>query len=233
MEILFIIVSILALIFLLYCVIPNLYARNLSKMVYKRLNSNTDKRIALTFDDGPDGKYTDKLLQVLDQQEAKVTFFVSANNAAENKELVMKAKEAGHEIGYHTYKHKGMWQMTPWESSKEFTKGLQILNDLGIKPHLYRPPWGTFHLFTLFQAKKHGLKVVLWSKQANDWESTNSIDKIYTILMSKVNSNDVVLLHDSGGAPGAPAKTIGALERYIPEMKKKGYEFVKISEGLL
>jgi peptidoglycan/xylan/chitin deacetylase (PgdA/CDA1 family) len=218
---------------MIYCIIPNLYARNISKTVHKTLNLSQGKNVALTFDDGPDARYTLNLLSVLEKYNAKATFFVAARNADSNREIINKIILDGHEVALHTYKHKGMWQMFPWETSKEFEVGLRILEKIGVKVHYYRPPWGTFNLLTLRLCKKHNLKTVLWSKQANDWEKNNSIDNISNILIEKVSKNDIVLLHDCGGADNSPLKTIGALEKCLPILIDKGYKFVKISEDVL
>ena len=79
---------------------------------------------------------------------------------------------------------------------------------------------------------RRNLQVILWSVEAYDWRKHQTKEKIAKILLERVEDGSIIVLHDSGGAKGAPEHTIGSLELWIPELLKKGYHFVTISQGL-
>lgn len=221
----------LAGIFLGYCAIPNLYARNVSKRVRKTLPKGKNQ-IALTFDDGPNAQYTGRVLDILKKYQIKATFFIVIKNANQNLDLIERMKAEGHEIALHSYKHQSAWELTPWETLREIPKGEEQLKAQNIKFSYVRPPWGTFNLFTLFGMVRRNLQVILWSIEAYDWRKKQSKEGIADIILDRIEDGSIIVLHDSGGAKGAPEHTIGSLDLWIPELIKRGYHFVTISEGL-
>lgn len=225
LELIFVIVGSILLFFIVYDLIPNYISRNVIQDIKHNLNKN-DKKIALTFDDGPDEKYTEQVLDILEQHEIKATFFVVANKALKNKSIIERMKKEGHTIALHSLKHKSAWIMTPIETLKEIPIALSILRSIGVKVDYFRPPWGTFNLFTYYTAKKNNLKVILWSVEAFDWRKNNSSDNISSIILKRVQKNTIIVLHDSGGAESAPINTIEALKILIPKLKLQGYDFV-------
>ncbi len=228
MVVIYCIIGVLVL-FLIYMVIPNYYIRNHSKNCIRVLQDNPqNKTIALTFDDGPDPRYTPQLLDILKQHDVSATFFLVAKKAQEHPEIISRMQEEGHCLAMHTYKHKSAWLSHPYETVNEFDKSLKIFKTLGLHIKYFRPPWGTFNAFTYYGAKKHGLKVILWSVEAYDWRKNNSKENIHQILMNRTGSNDIIVLHDSGGAKGAPLNTINALKTTIPKLIQDGYTFVTI-----
>lgn len=230
MTAIYILLGLLLLIFMFYMVIPNYIARNKSKEVIRTINKKTNKTIALTFDDGPDPLYTNRLLDILEKNEIKATFFLVAQKAQENQDIVYRMKKDGHGIGMHTMYHKSAWLSFPWETINEFKKGLKILEGIGLNITYYRPPWGTFNAFTLKHALKNKLKIILWSVEAYDWRKNNSATNIEDILLRRIEEGDIIVLHDSGGALGAPNNTLEALESTIPKLKNLGYNFITIDE---
>lgn len=220
-----------AVVFLVYCIIPNLYARNVSKNVIRTINPK-NKQIALTFDDGPNEQYTKKVLNVLKENDIKVTFFSVITNANKNLDIVNEIKEDGHEIAFHSYKHQSAWELTPNKTLTEITRGENDLKASDVKFTYMRPPWGTFNMFTLMGALRKNMKVILWTVEAYDWRANNSGENIANIIESRIKPGDIIVLHDSGGADGAPLHTIDALKIFIPRLKEQGYKFVTISEGL-
>lgn len=223
----------LLLIFMIYMVIPNYYARNISKNVIKTVNVNKkNKTIALTFDDGPDSLYTNRLLDILKKNNVKATFFLVAGNAQKNINIVKRMKEEGHGIGMHSLYHKSAWITLPTETKNEFKKALEIFNSLGLNITYFRPPWGTFNAYTLKSAIDNKLKTILWTVEAYDWRKNNSAKNIEKILLERTRDKDIIVLHDSGGAKGAPQNTLDALETVIPKLLQKGYNFITIDEVL-
>lgn len=223
--------NILAAMALGYCLLPNLYARHLSRRVVRRLNTSKNQ-IGLTFDDGPNSWYTPRLLDLLESMEVKATFFLVAEQALHNPELTKRILKQGHEIGMHSLSHRSAWLSSPLQTWLDFTRSVMVFKELGLPLVFYRPPWGTFNLCTQFFSQKQHLKTVLWNVDAQDWNTKASADSIGTILESRVKPGAIVLLHDSGGQPGAPEKTLQALQSVIPRLKKRGFEFVTLSRGL-
>ncbi|TCT14684.1 peptidoglycan/xylan/chitin deacetylase (PgdA/CDA1 family) [Natranaerovirga pectinivora] len=212
-----------------YTVAPNFYVRNISKSIKHKLDA-PEKLIALTFDDGPDERYTNEVLDILKEHNVKATFFVVARKVEKNKDIIHRMKAEEHEIGLHTLNHKSAWLMGPVKTLKEIKEAKIILENEGIELKYYRPPWGTFNLFTLISASKNKLKTILWSVNAYDWRKNNSPDKISKTLLDRIEKQSIIVLHDSGGAKLAPYNTIGALKRVIPILLEKGYKFVSVDK---
>jgi peptidoglycan/xylan/chitin deacetylase (PgdA/CDA1 family) len=192
------------------------------------------KRLALTFDDGPNPYYTPKVLDLLKDTDTKATFFVVAKNAAEQPKLIERMKKEGHGIALHSLEHRHAFLCSYRYMEKDFKKSMELLKDLQCDIRYYRPPWGVRNLFTGKFVKKYMLHMVLWDVMAGDWKAGNTPDRIARELLDKVFDGAVICLHDGGenygGAKGAPFHTIAALKKVIPELKKAGYEFVTVEE---
>ena len=130
----------------------------------------------------------------------------------------------------HSLYHKSAWLSFPWETINEFNKSLDIFKKLGLNIKYFRPPWGTFNALTLGNALKHNLKVVLWSVEAYDWRKDNTPSNIEKILLDRITKNDIIVLHDSGGAKGAPKNTLKALDTALPKLLERGFNFVTIDD---
>lgn len=225
--------SIIVFIVIVYMIIPNYIARHHSKYVVHRLNyDKEDKVISLTFDDGPDERYTEELLDLLAQHKIKVTFFIVAKKAKRNKHIIDRMVQEGHHIAMHSYKHKSAWLSFPWEIKKEFINSLNIFKDMGLDIEFFRPPWGTFNAASLKYARMNHLKVILWAIDAADWKKNNSGEHIADSITKNINPNDIIVLHDSGGAEGAPRNTLNGLKILLPQLIENGYHFVTIKEGM-
>ncbi|MFT8313588.1 MAG: polysaccharide deacetylase family protein [Clostridium sp.] len=212
-----------------YVILPNLYYRKFSKKIIKKVSSK-EKVVALTFDDGPDPRYTLDLLDVLKQNNVKCTFFVLAEKAQKYPEIIKRIEEEGHYIGLHSLKHINAIFRSPNKIEEDFLKSIKIMNELGLEIKFFRPPWGMFNPVTFYYAKINNLKVVLWSIHAMDWSRWVTVDYIKNKLINNVKSGDIVLLHDGRGAQQSPLKTINALKFALPYLKSNGYRFVMINE---
>lgn len=225
---LFSVLSLAGLSFLIYCVLPSVRFRYFAKAPFR--TDKGSKRIMLTFDDGPDPRYTGKLLDVLASSGVRATFFLVADKAAENPELVRRILEGGHKIGFHSLAHQDTWRVRPAYQKREFEAGLEILQGLGCKPEYYRAPWGHLNLLSLALARKHHLKIILWTAMAQDWEESSTAERIISRLVGRTKSGGILCLHDSGcgkaAAEGAPGETIEAVAGFIPLMMESGFTFV-------
>lgn len=224
-----IILLLLGLIVIVYLIVPNYYFRNLSKKIVRKIES-PKKEIALTFDDGPDAKYTNDLLDILKKYEVKCTFFLIAEKALKNKNIFQRMVKEGHVVALHSLNHRSAWLSSPWQTKKDFQKSLKIFESLGYELKLTRPPWGTFNLFTQYYAEKHHLQTILWSLNAQDWSRKTTSEEIIEKIVDRVTAGDIIVLHDSNGAQGAPARTLKAVDVIIPQLQSSGFEFVTINQ---
>lgn len=191
-------------------------------------NGPRDKKyLAITFDDGPHPKETDEVLDVLKKHDVKATFFIAGKHANWYSKPLIRASKEGHEIGNHTFNHPDISNLSNNQLEKEILKCEEIIVKMtGKKPTLFRPPYGSFKKEELAKiAEKHEYKVVLWDHvDAKDWKNPGA-NNIANEIINNVENGDIILLHDY-----ATNNTVEALDIFIPEMQKRGYKFVTVSE---
>lgn len=207
-----------------YSILPTIYYRCFNKKIMK--NFGTTKHIALTFDDGIDKIYTEKLLDLLNDYNIKVTFFILAKTVDENLDIIKRMVDEGHLIGLHSLEHKNLLFKGYFYTKYDFETSMEIFkrNNLNIK--YYRPPWGLFNLFMLKYIKKYDLQPILWDTMVGDWRRYSTPNNIKRKLMKKIKDGSIICLHDGRGRDEAPSRTIEALEKVIPLLKEKGYKFI-------
>mgnify|MGYP000132346875 FL=1 len=196
-----------------------------------RRGTGSGQRIHLSFDDGPDPRYTPILLDILRQKQVPASFFIVGRRAEEAPDLIKAIREAGHEIGWHTYFHKHAYLLSPWRSIETMRRGKAELERIWGEPlRWFRPPWGASNVFQGWAAKRLGLQVVLWTANARDWSFSTGKAGIIRRLQSRVKPNTIIVLHDAGGDPGAPGHMLEALPEAIDILRASGYEFVSLRE---
>jgi peptidoglycan/xylan/chitin deacetylase (PgdA/CDA1 family) len=187
------------------------------------------KKLALTFDDGPDPVITDEVLDILDKYGVKATFFVIGKNAALYPEPLKRAIAEGNEIGNHTYSHISLTNDNLGAYMADIQKSEELLmKDFNYKPVLFRPPGGRYTSPAIEAVNKAGYKYVLysWWIDAKDWKDVSSASVVKTIL-NNVRDGDIFLLHDSHSGKSPMPE---ALDILIPALQKQGYEFVTVSQ---
>ncbi len=182
--------------------------------------------VALTFDDGPYSKVTERLLDLLDQYNAKATFFVVGNRVSTYADSLKRAVESGHEIGIHTWEHAYLTGLDEAGIMRQIDLTQQALQETaGYTSSVIRPPGGKFNEFVGEVGAKHGYYFANWSVDTEDWKSRNA-DSVYEQCMSQVRNGSIVLSHD------LYPTTADAMERIIPELIEQGYQLVTVSELL-
>lgn len=186
--------------------------------------SELRSEITLTFDDGPDPVYTPALLTLLDQYKVRAMFFLVGRTLEKYPDLVRQIHERGHVIGVHTDRHVNAWFTSPWRMRNEVLRTRDMLQRItGDAPKYFRPPWGRFNIFLLRQLRKLGMVPVLWTYACQDWEPGDRSKSIAQKIMAQAQNGAIVLLHDSGGAPGSPKNTLNALKVAIPRLQQIGF----------
>ena len=202
-----------------YTVIPDLFLHRLGIGSWKRQYS---PGVALTFDDGPDPDFTPRILETLQRQEVKATFFVVAEKAKRYPELIRRMQEEGHQIGVHSFNHRYAWFTSPGRTRREWTESVRCLELLtGSKITWLRPPWGTFNLMTWWWLKQNKMRAVLWNAEGHDWEVRRTPEEITERILKSTDEGTIVVMHDSGGQQGAQKNTILALEKLCERIVKE------------
>lgn len=221
------IILILAALFLIHSILPTYINKYINKNVVREASGKNN--IILSFDDGPDTRYIYELEKVLEKNEIKAVFFMVAENAKKNPEVVKFLKSKGHKIGSHSWEHKNAMLYSLNYTRKDFKNSVEIMKNLGVEDNFYRPPWGHTNIFSTYFVKKYDLKMIYWDVMAEDWRSDATPETIAEKLLKRTKENSIICLHDagenSGGAKGAPLNTIRGLEVAIPKLKEAGYNF--------
>lgn len=189
-----------------------------------------EKLIALTFDDGPNRKATVQILDLLKQYDAKATFFVVGNRIDKYAEVVKREVAEGHEVANHTYNHVFFTNRVNSETIAEEISNAQkkIAAVTGKSSPWFRPPGGYLNDTVINLAKQHGYTVVLWSwhQDTRDWSSPG-VTKIVNKVLNNARNGDIILMHDQVRGSN---QTVRALEKILPELKRRGFRMVTVSE---
>ena len=184
--------------------------------------ARAERYVALTFDDGPSGRFTQELLEGLAARQVRATFLLCGYRIQEYPALTQQIFAEGHEIGLHGFSHKNMSKMTQKQVQKELSDTLSLLPE-GCKPAFLRPPGGNCSPAVTASAKAFGLGVLHWSVDPRDWASEDAV-LIQNTVVRTVRDGDVILLHDMS------ASSVQAALAIVDELKAQGFTFVTASE---
>ncbi|WP_411731626.1 polysaccharide deacetylase family protein [Paeniglutamicibacter sp.] len=177
------------------------------------------KCVALTFDDGP-GPYTESLLDVLDEHDAKATFFLIGIDVAKHPDIVRDEFARGHELGNHTWSHQDLAKLSPDAGQRELRKANDAIKEAtGAAPTVMRPPYGTI---TESLKKSQPVPVVMWSDDTLDWKTRNAKKTIKAA--ENIEPGSIVLMHD------IHKSTIDAMPKILTDLESQGYHFVTVSQ---
>jgi polysaccharide deacetylase family sporulation protein PdaB len=192
---------------------------------------NTSKKVvALTFDDGPDAKYTPMILEVLHRNRVPATFFVLGSQAEKHPRVMQWIQKAGHEIGNHGYHHYDLHKLTEQEIYDEIKQAEKaILKTTGVLAQYYRPPGGVITHDVMNAVQACGYDLIRWSVDPQDWSLARTASVIASSVKQHVTSGDIILFHDGGLNQ---RQTLAALQELITDLRSRGYRFVTISQLL-
>ncbi len=180
------------------------------------------KYVALTFDDGPSGKYTRSLLDGLALRGAKATFLLCGYRMEQYPDITQRIFDEGHEIGYHGFSHKTMQDMSRKTIGQELIDSLALLPE-DCDPVFFRPPGGVVTDGVRQVAEARQLAILSWSVDPRDW-ATTSVASVETAVLKKIQDGDVILLHDM------TVSSVQAALDIVDVLQEQGYRFVTVSE---
>ncbi|MEN8650104.1 bifunctional polysaccharide deacetylase/glycosyltransferase family 2 protein [Streptomyces sp. 21So2-11] len=195
-----------------------------------------ERKLVLTFDDGPDPKWTPKVLDKLKQYKAHGVFFVTGTMASRHPDLVERIVREGHEVGLHTFNHPDLSRQPKSRIDWELTQNqLAIAGAADIRTSLFRPPYSSFSdaldnkSWPVAQyIGSRGYITVLTDTDSEDWKRPG-IDAIIERATPEGTEGSIVLMHDSGGDR---SQTVAALDRFLPAMQERGYTFTHLTGAL-
>lgn len=170
--------------------------------------------------------YTEQILNVLNKNNVKATFFLTGQWVEANKDLAKKISDSGHEIGNHSNTHKDMKKMMTYKIEKEITDADQIISQVYTKQiELFKPPFSYVGSNVINAADKKGKTVIIHSIDSLDWKSANA-DYIINIINSNIKPGDIICFHNDA------KYCADSLDSLLPKLKEQGYKFDTVGEIL-
>jgi peptidoglycan/xylan/chitin deacetylase (PgdA/CDA1 family) len=194
--------------------------------------SRGTKQLALTYDDGPNDPYTEQLLDVLARHNAKATFFLIGRYVRQRPDIVRRIVEAGHPIGNHTWNHPNLIFCSPAETRHQLSETQKAIEGAcGVRPTLFRPPFGGRRPGTMSTARSLGLEPIMWRVTCYDWNATSN-ESIERNARRQIRGGEVILLHDGGHKAFGTDRshTVRATDNLLREYGEKGFSFVSVPE---
>lgn len=179
-------------------------------------------RVYLSFDDGPDPRWTPRILDLLAQANVPATFFVVGRRAIEQAALVRRIAAHGHALGNHTWSHRHPWTMRASTARKEVRDGAAAIADLiGRAPKCFRPPHGRLRRCMIEEAERCGQELVLWNRSAVDWGPLGAARGI-ALRLAATQAGEIVLMHDSAQGINCPQELVKALPEFLANLGRRG-----------
>lgn len=199
------------------------------QLVYRVTPVKPEKVVALTFDDGPWGDSTRKVLRILKEHEVQATFFVVGKHLRMYPEITAEIVSAGHAVGNHSWSHPYK-PFEPEAAQREIenTSAL-IAKQSTAQTRLFRPPGGHLKTGLVAYAKSKNYAIILWSVDAHDTKPRTTAAEIVQRTLKGVKPGGIILLHDGGGDRTV---TRAALPILIRRLKERGYRFVTVPKLL-
>lgn|GEM_PF-2522317 len=192
-------------------------------------HENSDKKyVVLTFDDGPDTKYTPAILDILKQYNVKATFFVVGTQVEKHGSVLQRILNEGHSIGNHSYNHANLTKL----SNKEIVKQIEQADDLikaviGFKPTWIRAPYGAVNDIVKESMEDDDRSFIGWDVDTRDWAGS-SVEEMRANINENTKSDSIILMHSFGGKH--IKNTVELLPYIIQDLKDKGFTLVTLDE---
>jgi peptidoglycan/xylan/chitin deacetylase (PgdA/CDA1 family) len=192
--------------------------------------SRLEPYVYLSFDDGPDQKYTSRLLDILAAADAHANFFVVGAACQRHPALLNRILNEGHTVGSHSFSHRHPWALSAAGARQEVRQGFDAIASISNhSPRFFRPPYGRLRMAMLDEANALGMQTILWSRSAIDWGLWGKPSAVARRL-SKTRPGDIVLLHDAMGLKNRPAAMLALLPDFLAKCKELGLQFGKLEK---
>lgn len=181
-----------------------------------------NKEMFLTFDDGPTPGVTEKVLEILDQHNAKAVFFCIASKALEHPELVTEILKRGHRVGNHSWSHPDGWKV----SAAEYLSDVKVAEDClrgipGTEPEFFRPPYGHISRHLLGRLCTNH-KVIMWDVMPGDFDERKTSDRCLSQAIAKSRQGSILVFHDS---LKAESRLLPLLPKFLAHFVGQGFNF--------
>jgi peptidoglycan-N-acetylglucosamine deacetylase len=191
---------------------------------------NIDAPVCLTFDDGPDPVYTQKILDILADYHVTATFFVVGKSAQEHPHLVEQMLKAGHSIGNHSYNHCHPWMISSKSARQEVTHATSVIKMItGSAPRWFRPPFGRLRPAMRNQAHAEQMATVLWNHSIIDWGPLGTEAGVAKRL-KQIKAGDIVLMHDGKRESNHPNIIIQYLPGFLQLLQEKSLSICSLDD---
>ena len=191
-----------------------------------------NRRIALTFDDGPHPIITPQLLDLFDHHGVRATFFLVGDRVARWPELAERIAAAGHTIGSHGWAHRRDWWSGMRTLGDDLDRAEAVLDHYLGAPKLFRPPYGALGPTWYRAARKRGYTIALWNATVRDW-TTGDTNRIERALRRKATPGRIVLLHECRATDGVGyVHTVDAVRPYLQYAESQAYRFISLRDAL-
>ncbi len=186
-----------------------------------------EKVVALTFDDGPN-EYTDSILELLEKEDVKATFFVVGKDLEENQEEGNKIIKNGHQLANHSYTHPRFLMKSYSFTKKEIDKTNEIIRKIGYSEEIvFRPPYGKKLFILPYYLSKNNIKTITWDIEPDTYFSGNT-EKIVEYTVKNTKPGSIILLHPF--CKKSCQSNRESITPIIEELKNKGYKFVTVNQ---
>ena len=180
--------------------------------------------VALTFDDGPSGPITMRLLDGLRERGAHATFFLCGYRMEQYPAPLPRYLAEGHELGVHSTAHANLTKLSPGDLRRDLSDTARAIEaSAGVRPMLLRPPGGAYNGAVLEAAEAEGLSVILWSVDTRDWAARDA-DAVLSAMGRSISDGDIILMHDMSDS------SVQAALHLVDDLQAKGFRFVTVSE---
>ena len=194
-------------------------------------NFNTkEKVVVLTFDDGPSNKYTSDVLNILEAEGVKATFFLNGADIEKNQQAAKLIYEKGHEIGNHAYSHSRLVFKSPRYIANEVEKTDKLIRELGVKTEiLFRPPYGQTLYFLPRYLNEHNRLTIMYDLQVENFRSFRTKQEMISYVSENIHPGAIIVFHVMNESREQERL---ALKPIIKLLKENGYKITTVSELL-
>jgi peptidoglycan-N-acetylglucosamine deacetylase len=190
----------------------------------------SQRKVAITFDDGPNSVYTPQILDIFSKAKGKATFFMIGEQMTNHPEVVKQVADQGHEIGNHTFTHPKLSQLSVEDCREEIEQTEKLIEEMtGQKPVIFRPPYLDYNQDTVSILQQKGYSMIgALNLEAQDWEQPG-VEHIFEKSRDVVKNGGILIFHDGFGDR---SQTIEAVRMLVSELTSQDYHLVTVSELL-